>query len=34
MYGDIQVVAEAASGAEGIEAVLTHRPTWPWWTCT
>ncbi len=26
MYGDIQVVAEAASGAEGIEAVLTHRP--------
>jgi DNA-binding NarL/FixJ family response regulator len=26
MYGEIQVVAEAASGAEGIEAVLTHRP--------
>jgi two-component system nitrate/nitrite response regulator NarL len=26
MYDDVEVVAEAASGAEGIEAVLTHRP--------
>jgi len=26
MHDDIQVVAEAASGNEGIEAVLTHRP--------
>ena len=26
MYGDLHVVAEAACGADGIEAVLTHRP--------
>lgn len=26
MYDDIKVVAEAATGTEGIEAVLTHRP--------
>lgn len=26
MYDDIEVVAEAATGTEGIEAVLTHRP--------
>ncbi len=30
---DMDVVAAVDNGPELLRALVTHRPTWRWWTC-